>query len=458
MKKYSMTVVIVLAIVALLFPLYNQFRGPPVNSLTKAKTADPLRAKALALLGAKCGDCHTAEAALPVYALLPVVSKVIKGDIAEGLRAMDYQTTLAAAPDQAAGEVLLAKTEKEIVAGDMPPLPYLALHWDARLSAANKSVILDWIHAEHAKNYVTAGVAAPFMNDPVQPLPAQVELDARKVALGNKLFHDKRLSKDNTLACASCHDLAKGGTDQAQYSTGVDKKVGGINSPTVYNTAFQSVMFWDGRAPTLEAQADGPVNNPMEMASNWKEAIPKLQQDTELTAAFNAVYPQGYSKETITEAIATFERSLLTPSRFDQYLRGKPDALTADEQRGYALFKQHGCACCHVGKILGGQSFELLGREADYFAARGKLTPADDGRFSVTKNEADRHKFKVPTLRNIAITFPYLHDGTTSDLAQVVQLMGKVQNGDTLNTADTAGMVAFLNSLTGSLDGKPLGK
>jgi len=457
MKKLAV-VVIVLALLGLTLPLSNLLRAAPVNSLTKAQPADPLRAKAYAILGAKCADCHTTEAALPFYAALPVVGKLIKSDIQEGLKALDYQATLAAAPGQPAGEVLLAKTEQELTSGDMPPLPYLALHWKARLSAEDKAAVLDWIHAEHTQHYATAGVASQFKNDPVQPLPEAIDLDARKVALGSKLFHDKRLSKDNTLSCASCHDLAKGGTDQAQYSTGVGQKLGGINSPTVFNSVFQSVMFWDGRAPTLEAQADGPVNNPGEMASNWQETIPKLQQDVELTAAFNAVYPQGYSKETITEAIAMFERSLLTPARFDQYLRGQTDAITADERHGYELFKHYGCACCHVGKILGGQSYEPLGRTADYFADRGKPTPADDGRFSVTKNEADRHNFKVPTLRNIAITAPYLHDGMTGDLKQVVQLMGKYQLGENLSAADTASIVAFLNTLTGVYDGKPLGK
>lgn len=452
-----MLVVVVMVLVALSFPLANLLRAPPENSLTKVKTADPLRAKAYAVLGAKCADCHTTATALPFYAMLPGIGKLIKDDIQDGLRAVNYETTLTALPEQFVGEVLLAKTEQEVASGDMPPLPYLALHWKARLTPEEKATILDWIHAERVTNFATAGVAPQFKAAPVQPLPESIELDARKVALGNKLFHDKRLSKDNTLACASCHDLAKGGTDQARYSTGVDKKLGGINSPTVFNSAFQFVMFWDGRAPTLEAQADGPVNNPMEMASNWKDTIPKLQKDLALTTDFKAVYPQGYSKETITEAIAMFERSLLTPSRFDQYLRGQTTALNAEERRGYELFKQNGCACCHVGKLLGGQSFELMGRAGNYFAERGTPTPADDGRFAVTKHTSDIHKFKVPTLRNIAITFPYLHDGSTSDLGQVVKLMAKYQLGEKLSTPDTASIVAFLNTLTGSYNGKPLG-
>ncbi len=457
MKK-GLIVLVVLVVLGLLLPVSNLLRAAPENSLTKVKPADPAKARVFAMLGAKCADCHSGEGVLPFYAKLPVIGGQIQQDIRVARQRLDYQAELTAAPDKPAGEVLLAKTEAELLAGDMPPLPYLALHWNARLSAEDKAAALNWIRAERAQHYATAGVAAQFVNDAVQPLPEKMDLDARKVALGNKLFHDKRLSKDNTLSCASCHDLAKGGTDQVQFSTGVGQKVGGINSPTVFNSAFQFIMFWDGRAPHLEAQADGPVNNPIEMASNWGEAIPKLQQDAELTAAFNAVYPQGYSKETITEAIAMFERSLLTPSRFDAFLRGKSDALTADEQRGYTLFKAHNCACCHAGKILGGQSFELMGREADYIADRGQPTDADLGRYSVTKNEGDRHKFKVPTLRNIAITFPYLHDGATRDLKQVVQLMAKYQSGAKLSEADADSLVAFLKALTGTLDGKPLGK
>jgi cytochrome c peroxidase len=457
MKK-GLVILIALVVLALIFPISNLLRGAPENSLTKAKPADPARAKVFAMLGTKCADCHSSETVLPFYARLPIIGDQIQKDIRVARQRLDYQAELTSTPDKPAGEVLLAKTEAELFAGDMPPLPYLALHWNARLSAEEKTATLAWIHAERAKHHATTGVAPQFQNDVVQPLPEKIDLDVRKVALGNKLFHDKRLSKDNTLSCASCHDLAKGGCDQAQYSTGVGKQVGGINSPTVLNSAFQFIMFWDGRAPTLEAQADGPVNNPIEMASNWQEAIPKLQQDAELTAAFNTTYPQGYSKDTITEAIAIFERSLLTPSRFDAFLRGKSDALTADEQRGYTLFKANNCTCCHVGKLLGGQSFELMGREANYVADRGKPTDADLGRFSVTKQENDRHKFKVPTLRNIAITFPYLHDGSTSDLKQVVQLMAKYQNGDKLSSADADSIVAFLNSLTGTLDGKPLGK
>jgi len=208
----------------------------------------------------------------------------------------------------------------------------------------------------------------------------------------------------------------------------------------------------------LVQQADGPVNNPIEMASNWPEAIGKLQQDAELTQAFNAAYPAGYSKETITSAIATFERTLITPnSRFDKFLSGDKSALKPEEQRGYALFLTNSCATCHVGKLMGGQSFEKLGRKGDYFAARGKPGAKPDfGRFNVTKKESDRFKLKVPTLRNIALTFPYMHDSTCKSLGEAVNTMARFMVGKKLPAADTAAIAEFLGTLTGEYQGKSL--
>ncbi|MCX7824857.1 MAG: cytochrome-c peroxidase [Verrucomicrobiae bacterium] len=458
MKSKLVIVLIVLVLVALALPVSNLVVGLPSNSLTKAKVDDATTAKALMIIGQKCANCHSTEVVRPFYASLPPAKGIVERDIRVGTRELNYLEALLPSDNQPVSEVVLAKTEHAIQVGSMPPTPYLMLHWNGALSGAEKQALLDWVRAVRAKHYVVAGVAPQFQNDPVQPLPEKVDLDARKVALGDKLYHDKRLSKDNSLACAGCHDLAKGGTDQQQYSKGVGGQLGGINAPTTFNAGFQFKQFWDGRAATLEEQADGPPNNPIEMASNWPEIIGKLKQDAEFTKEFTAVYPEGFSKETITSAIATFERTLLTPSRFDKFLRGQADALTADEKRGYELFKSHGCATCHAGKILGGQSFELMSRHGDYIADRGNRTDADLGRYSVTKREDDRGKFKVPTLRNIAITFPYFHDGTVKELKQAVEYMAKYQLGKTLAAADTDAMLKFLHALTGEYNGKPLGK
>jgi len=194
------------------------------------------------------------------------------------------------------------------------------------------------------------------------------------------------------------------------------------------------------------------------MASNWKQVASKFRKDEAFTKAFLAVYPDGYNKENFTDAIAEFERTLVTPdSKFDRYLKGDADALDADEKAGYELFLAKGCATCHVGKLLGGQSYEKMGRHADYFAARGgALTDADAGRYNVTKKEEDRHEFKVPTLRNIALTYPYFHDGSTSDLAEAVRIMAKVELDEAFTKAEVDRIVKFLKAQTGTWRGKPL--
>jgi len=460
--KRMVVVVLLLAVLGglggLALPLSNLLVGlPKNNSLLAAKSGDPVSDRALDILGKKCVNCHTAEYVLPFYARFPVAKQIIEMDIRLGTEYLNLQEELRT-PGQPASEVALAKNEYVIQEGTMPPMRYLALHWNGALTAEEKRDLQAWIVETRKKHYATPGVPAELAGQVLQPLPKNHQEDPAKVALGDKIFHDKRLSKDHTIACASCHGLDKGGTDQKQFSEGVGGQMGDINAPTVLNAGFQFVQFWDGRAATLEEQADGPVNNPIEMASNWPEAIAKLQQDQEFTQAFNAVYSAGYGKETITEAIAVFERTLITPnSRFDAYLAGEKSALSAEEQEGHALFLKHSCATCHVGKLLGGQSFEKLGRKGDYFAARG--TPAakpDFGRFNVTGKETDRFKLKVPTLRNIALTFPYLHDGTAKTLVEAVDVMAKFMVGKTLPASETAAIVKFLETLTGEYGGKPL--
>lgn len=272
------------------------------------------------------------------------------------------------------------------------------------------------------------------------------------MALGSRLFHDPRLSGDNSISCASCHLLNKGGVDNLATSTGVDGQKGGINAPTVFNAVFNVEQFWDGRAVDLQQQAGGPPLNPVEMAStSWEDIIAKLQQDPQLTQDFAQVYPQGYSEDTITDAIAEFEKTLTTPnSPFDHYLKGETQALTTSQQKGLALFQQNKCDTCHVGKNIGGQSYEFLGLKSDYFADRQKEQTTDDlGRFNVTNDPRDMHRFKTPSLRNIALTAPYFHDAQAKDLHQAVELMLKYQVGTQLPEQDINDIVAFLESLTG---------
>src|SRR6185436_12045908 len=261
---------------------------------------------------------------------------------------------------------------------------------------------------------------AQMLDEPIKPLPQKMDLDARKVDLGKKLFHDKRLSKDNSLSCASCHDIAKGGVDGQQFATGIKGQVGPINTPTVLNSGLNFRQFWNGRAATLEDQAAGPVHNPGEMGSNWAEVLGKLNQDAALVGQFRALYADGLQPKNIQDAIATFERSLITPSRFDRYLNGESNAINGDEKQGYQLFKNYGCVACHQGQGVGGNMYQTFGVLGNYFKDKGKVTEADLGRFTVTKNELDRHVFKVPSLRNVELTAPYFHDGSAKTLEEAI--------------------------------------
>lgn len=283
-----------------------------------------------------------------------------------------------------------------------------------------------------------------------QPIPRELALDQGKVALGKRLFLDARLSSDDSVSCASCHDLGGGGVDNRARSLGVNGGVGGINAPTVFNSGLNFVQFWDGRAPTLEAQIEGPVNHPLEMASNWGQVLGKLGQDADYRVRFSGVYPDGITPANIKDAIATFERSLITPDApFDRYLRGDKTALDADALRGWQLFQSYGCVSCHQGSNLGGNFYERLGLMGDYFGDRGDHTDADNGRYNVTHDEADRHYFRVPSLRNVALTYPYFHDGSANNLHDAVRTMAKYQLGRTMPDDDVESIVAFLVSLTG---------
>ncbi|MCU7938049.1 MAG: cytochrome-c peroxidase [gamma proteobacterium symbiont of Bathyaustriella thionipta] len=289
-----------------------------------------------------------------------------------------------------------------------------------------------------------------------QPLPIDLVQPANKVSLGKRLFKDKRLSHDNTTSCETCHNLSRDGADRLPTSVGIGGARGNLNAPTVFNSGFNFKQFWDGRADNLEEQAAGPVHNPVEMGSDWQEVIAKLSNDTDYQAAFHEIYPKGITPDTIVDAIATFERTLITPdSRFDQYLRGDSDVLTADEQTGFQLFKEYGCASCHQGINLGGNMFQKFGVIKGYFDDRS-LNKEDFGRFNVTGLEEDRHVFKVPGLRNVAVTTPYFHDGSVNDLDVVVLSMGRYQLGRELSSEEVRLITAFLKTLTGKWEGKTL--
>lgn len=291
---------------------------------------------------------------------------------------------------------------------------------------------------------------------PMQPLPVVPEGAPQRVALGERLFHDTRLSGDSTLSCASCHDLAHGGADGRKVSIGVAGALGSINAPTVFNSGLNFVLFWDGRAATLEEQAAGPIHNPVELASNWAEVLGRLRHDPELVAAFRQAYGDEPNEKNVANALATFERSLVTRnSRFDRYLAGEQTVLSAKEGEGLRLLREYGCVSCHQGALLGGNMYQKFGVFGDYFARRPQ-TRADLGRYNVTGREEDRHVFKVPSLRNVALTAPYFHDGSADTLKEAVIVMGRYQLGRELSDHEADCIVAFLGSLTGEWRGAML--
>jgi len=330
-------------------------------------------------------------------------------------------------------------------------------HAPSRLAIALLLVVAALLAADDGLAADQPVPLARYSSEPIHPVVHAVVREPAKVTLGERLFKEPRLSRNDTIACLSCHDLGAGGVDHRKLPVGVDGQIGAINTPTVFNSSLNFVQFWDGRATSLEQQAAGPITNPKEMDSNWDQLLAKLKADAGYRAEFARLYPDGITAANVTDAIAAFERTLVTPdSRFDRYLRGDAGALTDDEREGYRRFKDFGCVSCHQGVNIGGNLFQRFGVMHDPLAGKRPLTEADLGRYNVTRREEDRQVFKVPGLRNVALTAPYFHDGSAATLEDAVATMGRAQLGRELSIEDTRLVVAFLRSLTGQWNGKPL--
>ena len=406
-----------------------------------------------------CLSCHSADPVLPFYSKIPVVGDVIMADIDSGYRAFDMTKFMEELKtDDEVNPVELAKVEKVVLDNRMPMAKYYLVHWGSALTPAKRQIVLDWVRNMRTRLY-NDGLEGERANEPVRPIDQTLEYDPAKAALGFALFHDPRLSIDNTVSCASCHALETAGVDNHQFSHGVNDQLGGVNAPTVFNAVYNFVQFWDGRAQTLAAQAAGPPLNPVEMASeSFEQIIGKLNADKKFVKEFTAVYPDGLTAENLTDAIEQFERTLITPdSPFDKWLRGDDSAITAEELEGYELFKKYDCATCHAGANLGGLTYELMGLRRHYFAERGmELTHEDNGRYKETQQERDRHRFKVPGLRNVEHTWPYYHDGTRETLEEAVRDMGLYQSGVELTDVEVDKITSFLKTLTGEYNGTPV--
>ena len=283
-------------------------------------------------------------------------------------------------------------------------------------------------------------------SEPVQPIEPYQADNPAKVELGKKLYFDPRLSKSGFISCNSCHNLSMGGTDNMPTSIGHNWTLGPINAPTVLNSSLNIAQFWDGRAKDLQEQAGGPIANPIEMGFTHPLAVNVLDTIPQYKADFKAIYQKDEIEiNQVTDAIAAFEETLVTPNApFDRYLKGEKDAISPMAKAGYERFKAVGCTACHNGQALGGNSFQKMGLVKPY-----KTENPAAGLSAVTGEEIDRFKFKVPTLRNVELTYPYFHDGAVWNLDEAVSIMAELQLGTQLKTEEVDEIVAFLKTLTG---------
>ena len=314
--------------------------------------------------------------------------------------------------------------------------------------------------------FAMVALASMYAHAEFKALPASPEIPAdnpqtpAKIELGKMLFFDPRFSMDGTISCNSCHNVMFHGGDGRPVGVGIHGQRGGRGSPTVWNSAYQTVQFWDGRAATLEAQALGPLTNAVEMGMTSHDlVIDRIQQIPGYIEAFKKVFPKD-AKPTITnaaKAIAAYERTLITPnSPFDKYMKGNKKAMSAQQIKGMKLVDEIGCTSCHTGVNFSGEGFKMgEGNYQPFPQIPGSKYDkqydilADKGRWEVTKKDEDKNLWRVPTWRNVAITAPYFHNGKVKDLHEAVRVMGKTQLGMDLTDAQVDDIVAFLNALTG---------
>ena len=451
MKKSLVTAIVILLALVLGFAVYR-------FAFRKSIPDAPVSQQVAAILEQNgCYSCHSGQDGTPFYAKLPFADPIL-AHIEIGTRFWDLRREDLENPS----EVLLSKLQHSVISGNMPLVEYKLIHWGTGFNKAEKSLLTEWILSQRQERFATGTACEAYAQHALQPIPDSLATDIRKVTLGRKMYNEARVSLDGTLSCATCHVIDKGGADSrgTRTSEGIYGQFGGINAPTVLNAAFNVEQFWNGRAHTLADQAAGPPVNPVEMGDQtWEQICERLSQDASLVAEFQSIYPEGITQATVTDAIAEYEKTLITPNdRLDQMLKGDENALTEEEKKGLAAFMDNSCAVCHVGKTLGGQSFETLGIYEDYYAAREQSNPDivynddDKGLAGFTGDTADLHRFKVPGLRNISKTSPYFHDGTQATIEDAVRAMFRFELGvKEAPESDVASISAFLRTLDGEI-------
>ena len=451
MKKSLVTAIVILLALVLGFAVYR-------FAFRKSIPDAPVSQQVAAILEQNgCYSCHSGQDGTPFYAKLPFADPIL-AHIEIGTRFWDLRREDLENPS----EVLLSKLQHSVTSGNMPLVEYKLIHWGTGFNKAEKSLLTEWILSQRQERFATGTACEAYAQHALQPIPDSLATDIRKVTLGRKMYNEARVSLDGTLSCATCHVIDRGGAGSrgTRTSEGIYGQFGGINAPTVLNAAFNVEQFWNGRAHTLADQAAGPPVNPVEMGDQtWEQICERLSQDASLVAEFQSIYPEGITQATVTDAIAEYEKTLITPNdRLDQMLKGDENALTEEEKKGLAAFMDNSCAVCHVGKTLGGQSFETLGIYEDYYAAREQSNPDivynddDKGLAGFTGDTADLHRFKVPGLRNISKTSPYFHDGTQATIEDAVRAMFRFELGvKEAPESDVASISAFLRTLDGEI-------
>ena len=451
MKKSLVTAIVILLALVLGFAVYR-------FAFRKSIPDAPVSQQVAAILEQNgCYSCHSGQDGTPFYAKLPFADPIL-AHIEIGTRFWDLRREDLENPS----EVLLSKLQHSVTSGNMPLVEYKLIHWGTGFNKAEKSLLTEWILSQRQERFATGTACEAYAQHALQPIPDSLATDIRKVTLGRKMYNEARVSLDGTLSCATCHVIDKGGADSrgTRTSEGIYGQFGGINAPTVLNAAFNVEQFWNGRAHTLADQAAGPPVNPVEMGDQtWEQICERLKEDASLVAEFQSIYPEGITQATVTDAIAEYEKTLITPNdRLDQMLKGDENALTEEEKKGLAAFMDNSCAVCHVGKTLGAQSFETLGIYEDYYAAREQSNPDivynddDKGLAGFTGDTADLHRFKVPGLRNISKTSPYFHDGTQATIEDAVRAMFRFELGvKEAPESDVASISAFLRTLDGEI-------
>lgn len=285
------------------------------------------------------------------------------------------------------------------------------------------------------------------------PVPTPQLTEHDKIELGKKLFQEPLFAKNLSASCASCHQLKNSGVDNLTRYLTMNKTPGSVNTPTVFNASLNFRQFWNGRAKTIADAIDDHVQDETVFANNWPEIVHKINDNSLYAESFKKIYPNGVTKENINNALTVYIESLLTPdSAFDRFLKGDKSALSNEALKGYRLFRKYGCVSCHQGPNMGGNLFQRLGIYKNYFADKGITGKADFGLFNVTGKEEDKFVFKVPSLRNIASTGPYLHDGSVKTLPEMIQIMGLYQVGQPIRNEDANSIAQFLQSLSATPD------